>query len=451
MLERPPARSEDAFTIIEVLMAVTILMVALLAAAAMFEGSLRVSGDTRNRVVAANLATQALEQIRGPAADPTKFTGIMDTYLGNTSSTQVVNGVTYTISQDIQWVGQRSTTSTCDAGASGSGLVAQVTESVSWANMRLTKPVQSTTTLSPPVGAYSSSTGGLAVKVLDSSGKPASSINVQIAGPTSDTQQTTSEGCAFFAYINAGTYTASVVEGTGVGDQEQLTPAQTTSVVVGQTALLTFNYDTAGKITVTGWSNSAATPATNIPIGIANNGLQPYRMYSYPTGTTSLTPLFPYASGYTLFAGNCNDNNPLGKDTSNNPYYPGATTTPIAVTPGGTSTGSVPLYSVPLSVTSGGVPVVGATVTATEPGAPYVPVCTNGISSGTAPTLGMVTTVAGGTSTTAMPLGHWVVTVKSGTKKGTVNVWVQPGGLYNFDSSGNVGTQYTGTIPVAIS
>ena len=60
----------DGFTIIEVVVAITVLVVALLGAALLFENAIIVSGNTRNRVVAANLATQQIENVRGHRGRP---------------------------------------------------------------------------------------------------------------------------------------------------------------------------------------------------------------------------------------------------------------------------------------------------------------------------------------------------------------------------------------------
>ena len=72
----PRSQPADGFTIVEVVVAITVLVVAMLGAALLFENAIVVSGNTRNRVVAANLATQQMENVRGLAADPTKFTTI---------------------------------------------------------------------------------------------------------------------------------------------------------------------------------------------------------------------------------------------------------------------------------------------------------------------------------------------------------------------------------------
>ncbi len=427
---------DAGFTIIEVVVASTLLLVAFVAAAGLFEEGTRVSGDTRLRVVAAQLASAAIEKVRGPAADPARFTTSITP--GQTVFTQTVNGLKFTITQDMQWVGQRSTTSACDSGGAGSNAILEVNESVTWAGAGPTAPVQSTTALAAPAGAYSAATGSIAAKVLNAAGLPASDVQVSIAGGASQSQATTPEGCAFFPFLSPGAYTVSVTAGTGVSDQEQLTPSQSTSVTIGQTSSLTFNYDTAATIMVTGWSGSTATPATNIPVGIANTGLQPYSQYSYAPGTTSLSPLFPYPSGYTVFAGNCTDNNPLGRDTSRNPFYANPGTSPVTVTPGSTTSTTVPLYDLPVSVTNSGGTPVAATLTATETSfsAPYTAVCTNGGGSGSLPTLGLVSTGAPGTSTTAIPLGHWTISATAGTKHGSINIWRDVTGIYAVTAGG---------------
>jgi Tfp pilus assembly protein PilV len=432
------AGSDAGFTIIEVVVASTLLVVSFLAAALLFESTTRISGDTRMRVIAAQIASSAIEKVRGPAADPARFTSSI--IPGTTVTSQTVNGLKFTLTQEMQWVAQSSTTSACDSGGVGSNGILQVTESVTWTGAGATAPVESVTTLAPPAGAYSAATGSIAAKVLDATGLPQENVQVSISGASSQAQSTTSEGCAFFAYLTPGAYTVKVTAGTGVGDQQDLVPSKNTSVTVGQTASLAFNYDTAARITITGWSGSVATPATNIPIGIGNSSLSPYRMYSYAAGTTALTPLFPQPSGYTVFAGNCTDNNPVGLDTTNNVFYNNPGTTPVSVTPGGTTLATVPLYDLPVKVVNtSGVVQPNAVVTATETtgyASPYTSVCTNGGASGTAPTLGMVTTDAAGTSTTAMPLGHWSIKAVVGTKQGTTKIWRRITGVFAVTTGG---------------
>jgi Tfp pilus assembly protein PilV len=457
------SRPAEGFTVLEVVIAITVLMVSLLGAALLFENTIVVSGNTRNRVVAANLATESMEQVRSLAADPSTFTSIPQGQTVLTGAAQKVNGLQFTVTQNVQFVGQNSTQSSCDSPGSNTGQIMQVQEQVTWASMAGTKPVQTVTLLSPPVGAYSASSGSIAAKITNSAGAVSPNTTVQVSGPASQTQQTTSEGCAFFAFLPVGTYTVTVVGG-GVGDQEVLAPAQTASVSVGQTASLAFSYDTPGTITVTGWSPAAPPAATNIPISVANSGLQPYAQYSYAAGTTSLRPLYPYASGYTVFAGNCTDNNPLGKDTNRTLFYSGAGPSPLSVPPGGSASTTVSLYTLSLHAqNSTAVAVTAGTSSAAETTTfptPYSAVCTSGTATGTAPTLGLVTTDGGGNSITSVPLGHWTVTVvcvrgaaacPAANEVGSVNVWVQPTGVYAVNASGVAGAKYVAPVTVVVS
>jgi len=444
-------RDEDGFTVVEVLVALTILVIALVGSALLFENGMIVSGNTRQRVVGAQLATEALEKIRGTAADPTKWPTIPQ---GQTLFNQTVNGSKFVVTQDVQFVAQRSAQSSCDSPGSGSGEIMQVTETVTWIGMAGTKPVQQTTTLAPPVGAYSAATGSIAVKVFDATGEPAQNINVRVAGPDTQTQQTTAEGCAFFYALDPGTYTVSVIEGTGVGDQELVVPAQSTSVSVGQIASIQFNYDAAATINVTGYTNSTAAAATGMTYSVAETGLQPYGQFSFGANATALTPLFPYAAGYTVFAGSCTDNNPIGKDGRGNLFYPTLSPAPLDVAPAATASTTVPLYTLTMLVkNSTGVVQANATSTMTATTTypkPYISVCTSGTANATGPTLGLVATNATGTSATAVPLGHWTIITRAGSTSATTNVWVKPDAVYTVDANGNAVAAVSGALNVVV-
>lgn len=261
------------------------------------------------------------------------------------------------------------------------------------------------------------------------------------------------------------------IVGTGVGDQELATPTQNASVSVGQTVSIQFQYDNPATITATFPATPA--PATGMSLSVANTGLQPYGQFTfaptYTAGATVTSPnLFPYASGYTLFAGNCTDNNPLGKDTSHTVLYPTATPPIITVTPNGAANaGTVPLYSVAVHVQNSTTPVVAVantTPTAAETTSypsPYAAQCTSGTATGSAPTLGMVTTNTTGDSTTLLPLGHWTIKATctkpapaclSANKVGTTPIWVKPDGVYQVNNvTGASTTVFPGAVTVVVN
>jgi hypothetical protein len=193
-----------------------------------------------------------------------------------------------------------------------------------------------------------------------------------------------------------------------------------------------------------------------MPVGIANTGLQPYGQYTYGVGTTAFSPVFPYPSGYTVFAGNCTDNNPNGLDTSRNRFYNNPGTGTVTVTPGGSATATIPLYDLPITVMNGATPAVGATLTATEttysnrqPAA--TPVCTSGLGTGTRPTIGLVTSGAGGVSLTGIPLGHWTINATFGAKHGTINIWRRITGVFAVTGTGTASGSALPTVTVAVS
>lgn len=441
-------RSTAGFTIVETLMAMIVLMIALLSVAMLFERGLSTSRDTRNRVVAAQVASQAIETVRGPAADPAKFTAVVDPLLGQTVSTRTVASTKYTITQDVQWVSQSSNSSLCDAGSSNAAQLLQVSETVTWPNMGGTDPVRSVTTLAPPVGAYSASTGAIAVKVYDSSGAVAPGVNVGISGAASDSQLTTAQGCAFFAYLPVGSYTVTMLDLSGIGDQEVVSPTQSASVILSQITAKSFNFDKPATLTFSGYAitnwpwATAPAAAGNIPVSIGNTGLQPYFQYNYAAGT-STAQVYPYANGYNVFAGNCKDNNPLGKDASNNLLYPTQAPPIVAVEPSTTSaSGPIPLYALGVVVKNNlGVVVPNAVLTAKptttfNAASPYNAVCTSGGASGTGAVLTMPNTALTGISTAALPLGHWSINVTApGSLKGCTRLWVKPDGVYNVNTS----------------
>jgi len=69
--------------------------------------------------------------------------------------------------------------------AGSSPEILQVTASVTWPQMLGAQPVQSTTDLAPPVGAFSPTSGAIASQVNNAAGNPVLNVFVAITGPTS--------------------------------------------------------------------------------------------------------------------------------------------------------------------------------------------------------------------------------------------------------------------------
>ena len=123
------------------------------------DGGLNLARNNRNRSIAANLASQEMDQVR---QEP--FTSLP---LGLVDRSESVGGVPYTVRRESEWVDNDSTTGPCDS-TNGIPQVLRVTVSVFWADMRGVAPAKSSTILSPPVGSYDPNNGHIAVKVLGS-------------------------------------------------------------------------------------------------------------------------------------------------------------------------------------------------------------------------------------------------------------------------------------------
>jgi hypothetical protein len=129
---------------------------------------------------------------------------------------------------------------------------------------------------------------------------------------------------------------------------------------------------------------------------ILPNGLLPKPGTGIPR---QVDGLFPYASGYTAWAGNCTDADPAA-------HVDGTREDAIAVEPGLTTTGSVLMPEVFVEVTTAGLPSAGRTVTAVHAAEPG-----GGCPAGETYTVGQ--TDADGHLTFALPYGAWTIQLDS--------------------------------------
>ncbi len=420
----PEPGEEQGSALVEAAFALAILLLVLAPVTTMLSNVFRVGGDARTRVVAAGIAASDLD---ATSAEP--FSSIP---LGRTVSTQVVGGVTFTIDQDVELVGIRSATG-CASGAGQQ--ILRVSASVTWREVVAPSPLVETTTVSPPVAAFNPATGSIAVTVLGATNQAQAGMTVSVTGPSSATEMTTADGCAFFDTLNPGSYTVRVTGSGDVSDQELASPTSPVQVVAGGTAGVQFAYDQAAVLNVA-FTAAGGLPAGGVAIAAGNPHIQPSGWTSTVLGAGSTSPIYPFPSGYTLWAGDCEENDPQGVDSSGVALYPGAPSlTPVAVSPGGSSTVSVALPPITVSVTSSGTPVSGATLTAGADG-----------SGCPSDTLTMTTTTGAGTSVTGMPYGHFAITATAGSKHGTVTVWIKPSGVVNAST----GATISGAIPVPV-
>lgn len=361
---RAAARREGGFSLIELVVAITIFGVVMLGLALTIGSGLALTRTNRHRTVAANLAAQEMDAIRSA-----EFATIVPG-----TKTQDVEGITYTIHRETTWVARDATSGPCD-GSGDTPEVLRVRVRVEWPNMRGVQPVVSDTTLTPPVGSYDPDTGHVGVKVLDADASPVFNVPVQLSGPSSSTLTTNSDGCAFFAFLPEGTYTVALGTPGWVDRQSNATPSQTVGVTIGNVSSVQFDYDRAATLAVTLVGEAGAPIPADLSVTVANPQLVPNGLKNFTgTGPTrTIGDLFPFLDGYQAWAGGCADADPegqiVGLDGGGNPvvlgpYWPGATREPVfAVQSGSTTSVSVPLRALDVVVLDSlSLPVAGATV-----------------------------------------------------------------------------------------
>jgi len=421
--------TDEGLSLIEVIVAITLFALVSGATAAMLLTGIGVSRDARNRTAASQAATESLELARKTAT--TTFTQLT---APSVPVVKTINSVPFTVTQTATFIPKNAVATSCSATSQGGNSSVQpvllVTETVTWPRMDRTAPVTVSTTLTPPIGAYPSGTGGVDVKVIDSKGKPVAGVPITLTGATPTSMSTNAAGCAYAAFLTPGNYTVSANAPGYVDNQEQAISSQTAGVVNGQPVSLTFYYDLSATIAAV--LDTTVAPATGLPITLGNSGLAGTGSYSFAPGVTTLTPVYPYSS-YGIWAGRCPEAYPAAVDLGSNPLYSPSTVKAVTPVIGASVAVTVPLYRLRVTVLTSGkgkggtVPTNGAVLTASETAGAAKTLCGAPYNA-----YGMTSsqTVAGadGISETGLPLGTFMITVTAGGRSATQTVTVRPAG-----------------------
>ena len=158
------------------------------------------------------------------------------------------------------------------------------------------------------------------------------------------------------------------------------------------------------------------TGTYGIAMTVANSnltvGYRSFQQSATGSGTTrTITPLFPYTSGYQVWAGDCADADPAA-------WTGGSRGAVLAANPAGTTSGSASLDAVDVVVRRSGLAVSGATIQATH-------------AAGTGCTAGETLTTTTTTDSTgrlrlALPYGTWTIRATSSTRTATGSVVLDP-------------------------
>lgn len=275
-----------------------------------FDFASRSSGTNKARAVAASIAQDDQERMRGLEVRTLLLRGPEMRTVKAGAGTYSVKSTAEAMTDSIE--------EGCTAGSTGVDYLKLHSE-VTWHGMTTT-PVTSDSLMAPRVGSYGPNEGGMSVQLIDRDADPLEGIGVTLGGATSFNDTTDENGCAFFAYIPAADYTIKFsVNGyvTPGGVQDVAEPV---SVPVGAVGNKIISYDQAGDLKVTvqtklkgvlqadvGTSLVAAHP--NIPAP----GAQFFHVGTPAAQIDTGYRLFPFPSPYSAFAGDdCMDSDPGG-------------------------------------------------------------------------------------------------------------------------------------------
>lgn len=303
-------REESGFTIIEVLMSALLVVLAFVGTFAALDAAAGTADGNKSRNVAASLAQGDQERLRG--MNQVDLVALVDTPLS--ARTETVDSESYTVESGAEWVVGAGGATTCTAADAGSRYL-RITSTVRWPNMGPIAPVVSTS-IKAINNATSSGKGDLAVSVVDQTGAiGVSGLAVSISGAENETQTTNENGCVFFDFIPAGTYTLTFER---PGWLESKLPNRqriedTVVVASDQTASKSYQYGQAGGIQVRFKTRrpgeAADVDATGQSFTVSNSelGTPPTKPFTGAAANTLSTGLvlFPFTGAYTVWAGRC--------------------------------------------------------------------------------------------------------------------------------------------------
>lgn len=359
MRRTPSDRPDDeGMSLVEVLVAMMIFAVISTGIIFTMLSMLSVTRDSRARQVALNLASEEVDDAR--------TSGDLFELLDGERAVQV-NDTTYHVKRTTRWVTDPGQDLQCGTSGSAAGSTLRykrVNVEVTWDNMRSqTQPVRSDTVVSPDTHLNDPTLGTILVSVLsgDGTGRPGVGVSATVGNPANGAKglavtpaATDAQGCSYILKVVPGNYDVKVSRAGYVDHKQNPVGTLTIGVGPGTSASAGFQYDQAATVTPRLAANYVPLPGEKVltPPSLDLSYVSSYGTYRPPTGTAS-SKVFPFASGYSVFAGTFVEESEssagcVAVDPSRwQPVVEGAVTfgpppaTPVTTTPGGSVTADV--------------------------------------------------------------------------------------------------------------
>lgn len=397
---RAAREQEDGFTIIEVMVAMTIFAIIAAGVAAGIVSSIYLTQDNRSREAALNLATQTIDEVRS-TKDIFSVT--------NKTTSATVGNQPYTVTRTSNWITSSGTDNACGAG-DGQLSYKRVSVKVSWTNGTSNdeRSVVMDTMVAPSTSVSSASSSTIVVAVNNASGGPNTGVSVAVTpvsgGATSLSSQpaaTDANGCTYALNVTPGSYKIVLTKSGNTDETLNASPSVTVTAAVGSVASKTFLFDQPATVNVQYAANARAGSNPKLPSGIATTFL---RGDAGTPVTATTTTVFPYTNGWAVVAGNynastCKNVNPLKwttPTTTNLMVDSASAPVGVGAVPGATSTVKVPMALIDVKL-NGSDTVLTAVATpgptgANDPGCTTSPATTytfTGLNATTATTIAL--------------------------------------------------------------
>lgn len=318
------ARNEDGFALIEVIVSAAVLALIALAVLSGIDGATASTARERARAIAASLAEQDQERMRGYRFD--ELAKIPQ------QPAQVIDGVTYTIESKSEWVVDDGEVSpTCGASGAKQSEYLRIVSTVKskMVGTRI-QEVKIESLVSPPVS------GSLVVKL--EGGVPSripAGITVSAIAKTGGrtyTAMTNAEGCAIFRTIETGDYTIRLNTPGWVDKKPAQLSEKSATVNSALVSVVNMSYDRAINMRINvktlkpGDAFPSATTYDSKTTSVSDTAAEAGSKRTYTLGTAGSTldanNQFPFAAAYSFFTGPCAIQSPV---KTNNPNYFSAT------------------------------------------------------------------------------------------------------------------------------
>lgn len=322
--------NEQGSILLEALVSGILLVITAVGVFSAFDAGTRASAEERHRAQAEGLAQADLARLRTMRVSA----------LSNLHQSKVVTleKTPYTIESVAEYETDKTGTASCKAGTASADYI-QIRSTISWPSLGSRAPVVEQSLVAPPNGSVSAKSGSLAIQIEDAANEGVEGVGLNGTGAGTFTGVTGSNGCEIFGDLPAGNYTLTLSGGSLVDKNGEAPKPQSTSVVEEATNTLALQYDFGGTVAVSFQTRvgGVLVPSSADSVVAFNSGMQKAKTFGTvgtPKAEVTASPLFPFTSAYSIYAGTCKEDNPgeaAPEAAIGEPIVAAKTSTPVTI------------------------------------------------------------------------------------------------------------------------